>query len=570
MFLKHLTLKTKLVFICLIPMVSLAVSLLWQTGKELHTLKATQIEDARAIAIEQKEKQLEGLATTAISSLKPLLELPASPERENKILDHINALSYAGGGYFFVNSFDHQAMANGRKPEVRYKKFLRPGETQVKPMYREMASIAQGGGGFMYTESPKKGQSKEDNTQYQKITYLQKVPEHEWYIGTGFFIDDIDEAVAVKKLSFDQTISNIFWQSAGIAAMLLLLFSALCFFAVRRALAPLFVMNSALMDIAHGRGDLNRKLVIINEDEVGSCARSFNEFSEKIRSIVVNVSNDAQVISQSTNELDQSSTVSFERIQNQRQKSELLATAINEMLASAQEITRNANLASQSALEANKDGETTVHTLQNAVSKLHSLTSDINDSSSAIFALEQETDAIGSVLEVIQQIAEQTNLLALNAAIEAARAGEQGRGFAVVADEVRTLASRTQSSTEEIKAMIDRLQTGATKAVQAMKVSQVSSSETMQEADEAKSSLERMTQRVESINDMNMQIASAAKEQTDVTEDLNHNVHLLFQMTEEAEQEMERIAKTSSNLRQNAMSLSGEVSNFTVEKVGQP
>lgn len=560
-----LMLRTRLLIVCVVPVVTVTLLILWQTAIKLNELKETQVESVRASAMEEKRHQLNLIVSTAISSLELELSSPATAERALRIRDIINRLKYEGGGYFFANSFDHIGIANGRKPVAAYgKDFSATLKPETMERFKLMVEYAKAGGGYLETVSRKVGQAADDKSEYPKLTHIQKVPEYDWYIGTGFFIDDIEAIVTAKRESFDATIKSILISTAVLALVLVFIAFVISWVLVRRALSALVRMKSAMQDIADGQGDLTKTLDIAAHDEVGFCAESFNAFSGKIRNTVLNVLQSVQVITSSTSSLDSSSHNSQEHIQTQKVQTELLAAAINQMLASAQEITQNANAASKSADKANEESNITVASLKLAVEKINRLNCNIDESSNAILALEKETETIGSVLEVIQKIAGQTNLLALNAAIEAARAGEQGRGFAVVADEVRTLASRTQSSTEEIKTMIDRLQAGVARAVNAMKVSQTSSTETLEEAEKSKAALVAMTGLVDTMNDMNMQIASASKQQTEVTKELNQNIHTLFQMAEKAEQEIENITKTSNDLKTNANSLAAEMTNFNV------
>ncbi len=428
---------------------------------------------------------------------------------------------------------------------------------------RVMTANSKAGGGFLEYEAKKK-YIKGDKTLYPKLAYTKQVPGYEWYLGTGFYIDDIDDAVAKKNSSFDDTFDNILYKSLLIAAILFGFSVAVLFLSIKKALKPLDNMHIALKDIAHGNGDLTKKLNVEHNDEVGVCAVSFNDFTDKIRNVVATVSKECETITDSSSRLDLSSKDGRDRIHLQREKTEFLSTSINEMLASANEISSNANLASSSSTEANKEINTTLSSIQLSSEQLKILAHDINTSSEAIHELEKETNAIGSVLEVIKQIAEQTNLLALNAAIEAARAGEQGRGFAVVADEVRTLASRTQASTEEINAMIDRLQTGAKKAVKLMTANQSSSQETVKATETSKLSLERVTQAVESIQNMNLQTATASEQQKVVTENLNQNVQDLFHMTELAEDELKVIVQIGEELNDKVTALNSEMGYFTI------
>ncbi|MGJ8691941.1 MAG: methyl-accepting chemotaxis protein [Thalassotalea sp.] len=562
MFKKLLLLKNKLLIICTLPLLVISAVLSWGTLHELTAFKNEQISHERNNLLTQKKNEMKSLVLLALSSMADILAKPASQERDDAVIKMLNQLNYGDETYFFINSYDMISIANGRKGfyEPRPLNFTRSSPNEKHPL-ELMVDKAKEGGGFIHYTAYKKHTRER---QFDKMAYTQNIPGSNWLIGTGYFIDDIEEAVARKVDNFDMTLTRII-TTTGIATIVVLMLSlVLCFVSIMKALRPFNNMNEALYNIAHGEGDLTHKLSVETDDEVGRCAKSFNDFSEKIRQIVLTVTKEAQGINDATMLLDKASQSSQNLVHEQRVKTEYLSQVIYEMVTTAQEITNNGNHAAEAANEASEEAIKTSESLMLAVNKLQELNDDINKSSDAMNKLELETDAIGSVLEVIQQIAEQTNLLALNAAIEAARAGEQGRGFAVVADEVRTLASRTQSSTEEIRAMINRLQAGAQNAVSAMAVSQASSLQAKEVAVASNESLEKVNKAIAVINEVNSVVATAAKEQTDVTEDLNNNLHGLCELTTNTEQEMKLVAQTSEELKSNVMALNKEMSSFTV------
>jgi methyl-accepting chemotaxis protein len=263
-------------------------------------------------------------------------------------------------------------------------------------------------------------------------------------------------------------------------------------------------------------------------------------------------------------ELARTSEDSRVHVARQQSETALVATAINEMAATAHEVAKSAADTAQASHRADGESREGKAVVGRTVRAIDALASEVENAAGVIQRLEVDTESIGRVVEVIRGIAEQTNLLALNAAIEAARAGEQGRGFAVVADEVRTLASRTQQSTREIQEMIERLQTGAKDAVAVMEKGRGQARASVEQAGTAGASLESITQAVATINDMTAQIASAAEEQTQVTEEINRNVTQIAQAVEATAQGAEQTAAAGEELARIAAELQASVGRFRI------
>lgn len=338
------------------------------------------------------------------------------------------------------------------------------------------------------------------------------------------------------------------------------------------ALLALFTirdLNKSVADIndtmsALEEGNLTAQTSYQGKDELGEIASGLNNMGGRFRQIIQDLSGAASQLASAAEETSAVTRDTNQNILRQQQEVEQVATAMNEMNATVHEVAKNTSSAASAAHHADEEATNGKRVVEKTMDAIENLADEVNSTAGAIRTLAQDSETIGTVLDVIRGIAEQTNLLALNAAIEAARAGEQGRGFAVVADEVRTLAQRTQKSTQEIQDMIERLQKGTAAAVDAMDKSQNRAHSSVQQAAEAGTSLDAIKQAVDNITDMNTQIASAAEEQSAVAEEINRNINNISHVAEESATGAEQTAAASEELARLAEQLQTMVSQFRV------
>ena len=362
-----------------------------------------------------------------------------------------------------------------------------------------------------------------------------------------------DSVVGAVRISYsldalDSQVERNMWTAATIQLLLLLAGLAVIVWIVRRTVIKRIHSMRHTMEAIAKNNDLSYSVTIEAHDEIGSMGDAFNRMIAKFKQSLQAVSNVTQQLHDVSDQVAHVADTTLKAVVEQRTETDMVASAMNEMSATVQEVARHASQTAAASQGADDESKQGVLVAAQAIAGIRELIAEIESAAGVVQQVETDTASISAVLDVIKGIAEQTNLLALNAAIEAARAGEQGRGFAVVADEVRTLASRTQKSTEEIQNMIERLQLGVKNAVGAMAGAQQRATTGSDCVEKASQSLHVIAAEVTTINDMNTQIATAAEEQSAVAEEINRNITTISMIADNTSAGATQTAQSSEEL----------------------
>ncbi len=543
-FLRNYTIQQRLALLVTLMLIGLVI---------LNTISLSKGYDS---LLEQKRQATKQLVETAYSIIehhyglqqKGELNEEQAKKQANSVL---TSLRYDTNNYFWVNDFTPTMVMHPMKPKLIGKNLSAVKDPDGTPLFMNMVRIAQEKGqGFVPYKWPKPGV----DDPVDKISYVKAFTPWQWIIGSGTYIDDINATFAKQR--------NLL---LGYAIVIAIIVIFLGYVIGKSILKPTQLASDMMKNISQGEGDLTRKLDNAGKDEISRLSRYFNAFTEKMRQSLQDVAKNSQHVLTHAESVANASQSAQGIVQTQNDITTQVATAMEQMTSQIRDVSNNANSAEHAANDASKNASQGKNIISTTIKQMESLSNNIDGVSHVVSRLASETENIGSVLDVIRGIAEQTNLLALNAAIEAARAGEQGRGFAVVADEVRTLANRTEQSTNEIQQMIQKLQSGAQEAVSAVKVSQDISNDTVEQTSKADDSLSEINRLMEVISEMNTQIARATEQQTQAADEVNLRINDLAGMADESLATTEQLAGASQELKSSSDNMSEVVSRFKFE-----
>ncbi|MCJ8303656.1 methyl-accepting chemotaxis protein [Shewanella sp.] len=476
-------------------------------------------------------------------------DMTASEARE-QVKAEISSLRYRGQNYLWIFDTEATQLAHGTSQKDVGNNLINFTDPTGKKVYVAfLDAIRRGGEGYVDYVWTKAGSS----TLEPKLTFVKLYRPWGWILATGVYTDDIDaefaQLIKERVIFFSLLLTMIFFASM---------------FVIRSITRPLNATTSAMEEIAQGGGDLTIRLAVSSKDELAQLACGFNQFAEKVRQIIIEMHQSQTVLDSATGEMSLITSRSRELMTQHQIENHQVATAIHEMSATITDVARNAADAAKSVLTVQDRASKGNILVEDNITFINELSDTVHQIVSAMNGLKQEAHDISSILDVIKSIADQTNLLALNAAIEAARAGEHGRGFAVVADEVRTLAMRTQQSTQDIERMILSMQTQVEEAVHTIDLGRKKADSSVQQAKLTAAAFADISADIDVVADMNTQIASATEEQSVVVDALHHNIENIREAFDESAQGAQQIEIAGQQLQELATDISSTLGQFKV------
>ncbi|GAB1149529.1 MAG: methyl-accepting chemotaxis protein [Shewanella algae] len=549
-----LSLRNKLLLLALLPLLTVSIVLMLASWTVESDALESEITNFREKLLNERRQELVHVTEVA----KEIVSFQRSQGGDYKAA--LRDVRFGSAGYFFVYDGKGKNLFHALLPKLEGTDQIGMTDPKGTKIIVGLLNAARSGDGILTYYYQKPG----TNELVEKIGYAAMVPGTDWIIGTGAYVDDIEASVAEYRQTALEDMEGKLWLTLMIVIVITLVTATLILFAAQRTVTPIRNMLDNLNDIAQGEGDLTKRLQVHGEDEIAQLGQAFNRFVDKLQHIIRDVTTATHEVQDASGSIHAQTQAIAAQLANHNNETDQVVTAITEMSSTAQEVAMNTTQVAEATHVASDEVAKAQECVDTSLTEISTLMAEINSAADHIQSLNEQSQKINSVLSVIGGIAEQTNLLALNAAIEAARAGEQGRGFAVVADEVRSLASRTQASTLEINEMLSELHRLVSQAVSAMEESQQSCHRSVESSKLISESLGAVTSSVTSINDMSTQIATAATEQSSVTEEINRNIYAIQEIVAELLHSSEDAARVSQTVSHSGDNLGKLVNQFRV------